>query len=233
MADACTSYSYVLAAEDAIPVIAGAVGYYFLHRRVREDVPAAALPVAIAASLIVVGSFVAGVLRKLLVVASGEESCYLLLQRPFFSILAPAFAILMWGAWCVMAQRKISFWPFAVLLGLGVVGALAYAADPPADANTNLPLLAAGGLWAVGLAVVGAIVSSRQGDRLAAVLFIINAVATLALPGLGSRENVSDVVNQWTAQGVNTVSQLCFAFACYRLWSVHQRRTVPLTPVES
>jgi hypothetical protein len=189
--------------------------------------------VAIAAALIVVGSFVAGVLRKFLVVAGGEESCYLFLQRPFFSILAPAFAILMWGAWCVMAGRKISFWPFAVLLVLGTMGALAYAQDPPVDANTNLPLLAAGGLWAVGLAVVGAIISSRQGDKLGVALFIVNAVATLALPGLGSRENVSDVVNQWTAQGVNTVSQLCFALACYRLWSVYQRRTAPLTPVES
>ena len=80
--------------------------------------------------------------------------------------------------------------------------------------------------------MVGAIIASRQGDRLSIGLFAVNAVVTLSLPGLGSRENVSDVVNQWTAQGVNTVSQICFAIAWYRLWSISQRRNAPLTPSE-
>jgi hypothetical protein len=224
MADVCESYGYALAIQDAVPVVAAAIGYAFLHRRVKEAVPQAALPVAIAAVLLVVGSFNAGVLRKLLIAGSETQECFLFLQRPFFSVLAPAFAILMWGAWCVMADRKISFWPFFVLLALGVIGAVA--------ADDNLPLLAAGGLWAVGLAVIGAIISKRQGDAISVVLYSVYAIGVLSLPGLGNRENVSDVANQWTAQGVNTVSQICFAVACYRLWMIHQRRTA-LTTVEN
>jgi hypothetical protein len=232
MADVCTSYSYLLAAEDAVPVALAGIGYYFLTKRVREVSTDAAWAVAIAGGLLVIGSFVAGVLRKIIVEASGETSCYLSLQRPFFAIIGPAFAILMWGAWCIMANRKISFWPFFVLLVLGVVGALAYADGAAPDDNTNLPLLAAAGLWSVGLGVVGAIISSRQGDRLSTVLFSVYAFAILALPGLGSRSNVSDVVNQWTAQGVNTVAQLCFVIACYRLWTIYQRRSTSPTPSE-
>lgn len=225
MADACTTYPYVLAAQDAVPVIAAAIGYRFLHKRVAGDVPAAAAPVAIAGTLLVVGSLVAGVLRKVLVTANGGTDCFLFLQRPFFAILAPCFAILMWGAWCVMSGRKISFLPFAALLALGVVGAVA--------SGENLPLLATAGLWAVGLAVIGGIVAWRGADRLATVLFAVYAVGVLSLPGLGSRENVSDLANQWTAQGVNTVSQICFAVACYRLWALTQRQSAPLTTVES
>lgn len=211
--DVCTSYSLVLAAEDVLPIIFGGVGYWYLAKRVELTVPEAAWPARIAGLLLVVGSIVAGPLRKYLVVTDDGLTCLPLLQNPFFSLLPACFAILAWALASVWRGQKARIWPFAGFAALAVIAALA-------RENRTL-LLAFGGVLAVATAVYGALVARKQGDRWTIALFTINALGTLALPAIGSSTAVSDVTSQWLAQGVNTVSQAAFGLACYRLFSVY------------
>jgi len=215
VADVCTSYSLALAVEDLLPVAFGAVGYWYLSRRAADSLPEVATPVRIAGLLLVVGSFVAGPLRKVLVVAEGSTTCFPALQTPFFSVLPACFGIIAWALWSLRKGRVVPVWPFALMAALGVIAALA-------RDNRSL-LLAFGGLLAVVAAVNGAILAWREGARWASVAFTVNGLGTLALPAIGTSAGVSDVTAQWLAQGINTISQAAFAFGCYRLFTEHGR----------
>lgn len=223
MSGTCTAYPLWLAAEDVVPIVFAGVGYYYLAKRIEGTVPTAAPAVRAAGVLLVAGSVVAGPTRKVLVTLSDGVDCYPVLQAPFFSILAPGFAILAWGTISVLRGRKVSFWPFAGLLALGVAGALA--------TENRVVLLATGGLWAVTTAASAAMVARRDGELPAIALYAASALGTLALPFIGGKDDVSSLRNQWTAQVINTVSQAAFAYASYRLLSAFRRQGKP-SPME-
>lgn len=212
----CTSYPLVLAAQDVIPIALAGLGYLYLSRRFAASVPAVVPAVRAAVVLLVTFSLIAGPFRKVLVNLADAGQCYPGLQVPFFSALAPGFAILMWGAISTLRGRKVTFWPFAALLALGVIAAVA--------ADNRVILLATGGLWAVGLAASAAVLAKRAGDWPAVALFAVYALGTLALPVIGGRDDVSSLRNQWLAQGTNTVSQALFAYASYRLLTAFRRQ---------
>jgi hypothetical protein len=211
--DVCTSYSLALAAEDVLPIIFGGIGYWYLAKRVELTVPEAAWPARIAGLLLVLGSIAAGPVRKFLVVTDDGIGCLPLLQNPFFSLLPACFAILAWALASVWRGQKARIWPFAGFAALAVIAALAR--------DNRALLLAFGGLLAVATAVFGALVARKQGDGWTVALFTVNGLGTLALPAIGTNKAVSDVTNQWLAQGINTVSQAAFGLACYRLFSVY------------
>jgi len=223
----CVTYPLVLAAEDIVPIVLAGVGYWYLSKRVLNDFdgsPAVALAMRIAAVLLVVCSFLAGPVRKILANVAAVPICapdfevpYSQFQIPFVSALAPGFAILTWGVICTLKGRKVAFWPAIVLLALGVVGAVA--------AGERTILFAVGGLWATALAVSTGILASRQRDFVATGLFALYALGTLALPPISSKGNVSDVKVQWLAQGINTATQALFLYACYRLFTRFQRQS--------
>lgn len=223
----CVTYPLVLAAEDIVPIVLAGVGYWYLSKRVLNDFdgsPAVALAMRIAAVLLVVCSFLAGPVRKILANVAAVPICapdfevpYSQFQIPFVSALAPGFAILTWGVICTLKGRKVAFWPAIVLLALGVVGAVA--------AGERTILFAVGGLWATALAVSTGILASRQRDFVATGLFALYALGTLALPPISSKGNVSDVNVQWLAQGINTATQGLFLYACYRLFTRYQRQS--------
>lgn len=223
----CVTYPLVLAAEDIVPIVLAGVGYWYLSKRVLNDFdgsPAVALAMRIAAVLLVVCSFLAGPVRKILANVAAVPICapdfevpYSQFQIPFVSALAPGFAILTWGVICTLKGRKVAFWPAIVLLALGVVGAVA--------AGERTILFAVGGLWATALAVSTGILASRQRDFVATGLFALYALGTLALPPISSKGNVSDVNVQWLAQGINTATQGLFLYACYRLFTRFQRQS--------
>ena len=223
----CVTYPLVLAAEDIIPIVLAGVGYWYLSKRVLNDFdgsPAVALAMRIAAVLLVVCSFLAGPVRKILANVAAVPICapdfevpYSQFQIPFVSALAPGFAILTWGVICTLKGRKVAFWPASVLLALGVVGAVAV--------GERTILFAVGGLWATALAVSAGILASRQRDFVTTGLFALYALGTLALPLISSKGNVSDVKVQWLAQGINTATQALFLYACYRLFTRFQRQS--------
>ncbi len=223
----CVTYPLVLAAEDIVPIVLAGVGYWYLAKRVLNDFdgsPAVALAMRIAAVLLVVCSFLAGPVRKILANVAAVPICapdfevpYSQFQIPFVSALAPGFAILTWGVICTLKGRKVAFWPAIVLLALGVVGAVAV--------GERTILFAVGGLWATALAVSTGILAARQRDFVATGLFALYALGTLALPPISSKGNVSDVNVQWLAQGINTATQGLFLYACYRLFTRYQRQS--------
>ncbi len=129
---------------------------------------------------------------------------------------SPAARVLTWGAISVLKGRKISFWPYLGLLVVGVAAAV--------GTDNRVLLLATGGTWAVALAVSGGIIAKRSGDLPAIALFAVNALGTLALPVIGGKDDVSNLKNQWLAQGINTVSQAAFGYASYRLLSAFRRQ---------
>lgn len=219
----CTAYPLSLAAEDVVPIALAGIGYAYLIRRVEESVPAVAPAMKAAAGLLVVGSIVAGPARKVLVTLSEGAECYPALQAPFFSALAPGFAILAWGSVSALKGRKISFLPFAGALTVGVVGAVAR--------EDRVVLLATGGFWAVATATSAGVLARRAGDLPAIAMLAASALGTLALPIIGGKDDVSSLKNQWIAQGINTVSQAAFAYASYRLLTAF-RRQAKHSPVE-
>ena len=223
----CVTYPLVLAAEDIVPIVLAGVGYWYLSKRVLNDFdgsPAVALAMRIAGGLLVVCSFLAGPVRKILANVAAVPICapdfevpYSQFQIPFVSALAPGFAILTWGVICTLKGRKVAFWPASVLLALGVVGAVAV--------GERTILFAVGGLWATALAVSAGILASRQRDFVTTGLFALYALGTLALPPISSKGNVSDVNVQWLAQGINTATQGLFLYSCYRLFTRYQRQS--------
>lgn len=212
----CATYPLALAIEDVLPIVLAGVGYTWLARRAAFTVPAVAPAMKVATALLVVCSALAGPVRKVAAWLAATPICppeyevpYSGLQIPFVMALAPGFAILTWGIVSVLKGRRTAFWPYLVPLALGVVGAVA--------AGSRAILFGVGGLWAVALAVVCVVLARRERDVVAAALFVLYAIGTLVLPFLSSRGNVSDPVLQWTAQGVNTVTQGIFALAAFRL----------------
>ncbi len=65
-AEVCDGYSFLLAAEDVLPIVLGAVGFLALARRTAADLPRRAWLGYAAAGVLVAGSAVAGPLRKAL-----------------------------------------------------------------------------------------------------------------------------------------------------------------------
>lgn len=232
----CATYPIALAVEDVIPIVLGGFGYLWLARRSARSVPEVGPPMLAATALLVVCSALAGPVRKIAIWVSAAEICppeyevpYPVLQVPFVMALAPGFAILTWGVLGVLRHRTLAFWPFLIPLMLGVVGAVAAGSRPV--------LFGVGGLWAVALAVGCVVLAHRQGDAVAAALFGVYALGTLVLPFLSSRGTVATPGLQWTAQGVNTVTQGTFAYAAHRLLRAAGRddhgAAAPVTPADA
>jgi hypothetical protein len=212
----CVTYPLALALQDVLPVILGAVGYWWIARRVGYVVPGAVAPMRAAVVLVVVTSLLAGPVRKTAAWLSDVAICppeydvpLSELQIPFVAVLAPGFAILAWGVLSALRGHLVRFWPFLIPLVLGVVVAVAY--------DRRSALFGAGGLWAAFLAVLLAVLALRERDRLSAVLFAVYGVGTLVLPALAGRGSIADTAAQWEAQGVNTVTQAALAWGAWRL----------------
>lgn len=226
MADVCEGYSYWLAAEDVLPIIAFGVGFYYVSKRIVATVPQARIPVGLAAVLLVAGFALAGPIRKAFIAADSSlcESAGWM-QLPAFTSVPACFAILAWAMLSVAIKRVAPWWPFAVAVVL-IYGAAIMAGD-------TIVLLAGGGLLAVFFALASATVAVQQRDRITAVLFVLYAVGTLALPVLGSNDDRSAVTNQWIEQITNTVTLGTLALAGYLLLRSYQRTDTRSVLVEN
>lgn len=216
MADPCEGYNYWLAIEDFVPVVFGAIGFWFLAQRIGDRFPQLKIWAYFAGTILVIGSTFAGSVRKAFL-AGDSFACESLdwAQIPFFSSMPIGFSILCWATLSLLKDRKLSFLPFGITLA--AVFAIASVAE------RSLTLIIVGGLFAVATGVQCAILAKRQGSTRATVLFGLYAATILLLPGLGANENRADVAHQWLEQGTNTVAQGLFALAAYYLLRDHQR----------
>jgi hypothetical protein len=205
----CDGYSLLLAVEDVLPIVLGAIGFLALRRRVTAAVPATRTPVTLAVVALIAGSAIAGPTRKALVAFGADCEQLQWMQVPFFLALPIGFAILGWAVRCTLRSRIVGAWPFAAIAAVGVVGAIA--------AQRDVILLATGGLLAVVTAGSAARLARQQGDLLAAALLIGYAFATLSLPVVAAQEGVSAAVTLWAEQAVNTTAQALFALGAWRL----------------
>lgn len=217
MADVCEGYTYALAIQDVVPIVFGGLGFVFLARRLAKTLTEAAEAVYAAAIILIIGSALAGPIRKALI--AGGVGCEDLgwAQIPFFSSMPACFALLAWASIGVLKGRKITFWPFGIALVVVFVVAV--------GVDDTLPFLAAGGLFAVLTAGALVVMAKRQDDPLTMVLYALYAVGTLALPALASNEDRAASSHQWLEQGSNTITQGLFALAGYRLLRSYTRST--------
>jgi hypothetical protein len=212
----CEGYTYLLAAEDVVPIVFGGIGFVYLAKRTTASIPEVKVPVFTAAALLVVGSAIAGPIRKAII--AGGAGCEDLgfMQIPFFCALPIGFAMLFWAVLSVLRERKLSFAPFAVFLSLLFAGA--------AFAERSIILIGVGGIIGIGTGILCAILARRDREALTSALFVLYAIATLGLPILGANEaERAQASMQWAEQLTNTVAQGLFALATYRLYRAFQR----------
>ena len=209
MTAGCAGYSVLLAVQDVLPIVLGAIGFIALGRRATASLPALTAPIRAVVVALVVGSAVAGPTRKFAIAMGANCEDLQWMQIPFFVAVPVGFAVLAWAVRSVLAERIVKVWPYATVAAVAVVGAAAVQRD--------LILLAVGGLLAVLTAVYAAMLARRQGDGLTAVLFIAYSVATLSLPGAASAEYASAATGLWVEQAINTTAQALFAIASIRL----------------
>ncbi len=209
MTAGCAGYSVLLAIQDVLPIVLGAIGFVALGRRATASLPALTLPIRIVVIALVAGSAVAGPTRKFLIAMGADCADLQWMQIPFFVSVPIGFAVLAWSVRSVLAERVVAVWPYATVAALAVVAAAA--------AQRDLILLAVGGVLAVLTAAYAAVLARRQGDLLTAVLYIAYAVTTLSLPGAASAEYESVATGLWVEQAINTTAQALFAIASIRL----------------
>lgn len=208
---ACEGYTYALAISDIAPIVVFATAFWLLSTGLRFPAPIVRHGVNLAAVLLVVGSAVAGPIRKTLMAAETGDVCNNLhaMQLPFFTAMSFAFALLAWATFSVLRRQVMPvvwwlapvplIWASALFVGEDVI------------------LLAGGGIYAVIWAGLLSRLSVREGVPAAAVLFVLYAVGTLGLPVLAAGEERTDSANQWLEQGVNTLNMVLLAAGSYLL----------------
>lgn len=214
---ACEGYTYALAGTDVAPIVIFGIAFWLLSTGLRYPAPRVRLAVNAAAVALVVGSAVAGPIRKTFMAAETGETCNNLhaMQLPFFTVMSLAFAVLAWATWSVLRERVMPWQVWLAPVLLIWASALFVGED--------IILLAGGGIYAVIWAGLLARVSVREGTTGAAVLFVLYAVGTLGLPVLASGEERSDSSNQWLEQGANTLNMVLLAAGSYLLRGATQR----------
>jgi hypothetical protein len=213
--ESCEGYTNALAAFDILPIIAFGVGFWFLTTVFRGQDVLVQRAVKVAAVLLVLGAAVAGPGRKFVIANQDMCDLHKEFQLPFFLPMPLAFLLLAWAAVSLYRDRRVTIVPFAATLaGIWVLTAIA---------QDRLVSLAAAGLIAVYFAFVMAAVSRKKGDLVAAGPYVLYAVGTLALPGLGSAGNAEESSWQWLEQGTNAVTLTLFALASYRLRNAYLR----------
>ncbi len=215
--DPCTEYNLLLAAEDFAPVILAGVGCLLLAEVAGRAVPATQTPARLGGALIVLGGLSKAV-WKVLVAGPCVEAP--VLEQALFPLLACGFMLLAWSLLSVVRGQAMPAWSFAVVLALGIVGALAVRATPP--------LLIVAALGAFAVAAYGIRLGQRVHDRLVVVLFSLYALATFVLPPLAAKPEQT-LAAQWAEQLTNTLAQGAFAYAAWRLLA-HSRTSSLAVP---
>ena len=207
--------SVPLALQDFVPVLISAVGWYFVVRVTAGANVAAGRLAMVGAMLVVLGGLSRAV-WKLIFALDGPDIS--LLHAGLYPLLTAGFLALAGALWAASKPRSPGrlAWlgPLVVVAALGVLSWLVDAG------NGRLVPVMWLGVATIGLFVASGLLALRAwnlGRRGVAALFVIGIVATILLNGL-ARVAEQDEAVQWAEQGLNTVNQLLFAIAAWRLW---------------
>lgn len=207
--------SVPLALQDFVPVLVSAIGWYFVVR-VTDGANAAAGRLATVGAVLVVLGGLSRAVWKLIFALEGPDLS--ILHAGLYPLLTAGFLALaaaLWAASRPRAPGRLAW--LGPLVVVGVLGVISFLLD--AGNGRLVPLLWLG-VATVGLIVVSSLLARRAWNlnrRGVAALFVIGIVATIMLNGL-ARVAEQDEAVQWAEQGLNTVNQLLFAVAAWRLW---------------
>ena len=214
-----------LAIQDFVPVLVSAVGWYFVVRVVSGVNAAAGRLAAMGAVLVVLGGLSRAVWKLVFALDGPDISVLHALLYPLLTAGFLALAGALWAASSARGPGRVAWiGPLAVVLALG---ALSLLLDAGSDRLVPVMWL---GVATVGLIVVSGLLARRAlnlGRRAVAALFIIGIAATILLNGLARVADQNETV-QWAEQGLNTLNQLVFAVAAWRLWVAE--RSTPTRP---
>jgi hypothetical protein len=208
-------YSLALAFQDFVPVLVSAIGWVFVVRiAARADAGAGRLA-ALGAGLVVAGGL-SRATWKLVVALGGPDIGPL--HAGLYPLLVAGFLAL--AAALVAARRSRAPGTASRLLPLAavlVLAALTIALDPSRGRLVPVLWLAVATAGSIAVGLLLAARARRRGHPGVAALFVISIIATLLLNGLARIAYQSEEV-QWVEQGLNTLNQLVFAVAAWRLW---------------
>lgn len=204
--DPCTEYGLALAIEDFVPCVLAGAGLMVFARKTSNPVLA-----TVGGVLVLIGGLSKATWKTLV----AAEPCrnYELLEQVLFPCLAVGFALVL-----------VAFLGKRWIIAIPAVAAVAALA-----VQAMWPMLIAAAISAVTLGVSASRRASRDGDRVAALLFVVYVVGTLVLPPLAGRPDQSEGL-QWIEQLTNTLVQGSFLLGALRLRPVPAAPTNQATP---
>jgi hypothetical protein len=201
------TYTVALALFDVVPVVLSVIGCWFLARLSTRVVPAVGGVALAAVAILAVGGGSKALWKIILTTADSDITW---MEQLLFPLLSVGFTLLAWAVWSGLVGRTVPWWPFALVLALGIAGAVAARSMQPLLGVTATMSLITSGLgvrWAV-----------RERTPAAGVLFVLGMVSAIVLAFLGSDRIVQTLAMQWIEESVNVAGQACFLLASYLLW---------------
>ncbi|MBL8057393.1 MAG: hypothetical protein JNK29_11875 [Anaerolineales bacterium] len=216
------TYSVALALQDYVPVALSALGLFFLAEMIaRMSAEARVGRIALlGAWLVMLGGGIKAS-WKLNLALTGADIHWM--DNALFILMGPGFTALGWALSAAQRQwagqpltsRWAWLFPFLVSAAfLATAAGLAWA--QPGTRTWFFVLLGMTTIANFALSGLAIRQAWGQGRRGIALLFIVNVVAILALQGFARAGDRTELV-QWIEQILNTLSNLAFALAAYRL----------------
>ncbi len=211
------SYTVGLALYDYVPVVLSSIGFFLIGRLLRSRSPIGRMVLA-GWALITIGG-VAKATWKLILGLSDGATDIRWLDNSLFVFLGAGFVFAAVGIRSALRKSE-SGWRTAAWINVGAYG-LAGMAALGSDGRGWFFILLSLAAIANTVAVWHLIrYSWSQGWRRPGVLFAVNLLVVLVLPGF-ARIPDQTIALQWTEQTVNLVAQVAFAAAAYLFVGSH------------
>lgn len=225
-------YSIALALEDFVPVALSAIGLFYLAQMIAAAESKSRWPALLGAWLAMLGGGTKAA-WKLNQALTGANIVWM--DNALFILLTPGFIFLAYTLW--RAQRAMqgkpapmSPWIMPLAASLTALGIAAIVASlAPTTRTWNFILLGATTVANFATSMLAAWQAFKQGQKVVAGLFILNIVMIVLLQGLARTGTRTEAV-QWVEQILNTISNLAFAVAGYRLSRGTQKDMASLYP---
>ena len=220
-------YSIALALEDFVPVALSSIGLFYLAEMIGAAEGKSRWPALVGAWLVMLGGGTKAA-WKLNIATTGANIVWM--DNALFILLTPGFIFLaytLWRAQRAMQGKPAPMSPFIMPIAASVTGlglAAIVAAVAPTTRTWNFILLGATTVANFATSMLAAWQAFKQGQKVVAGLFILNIVMIVLLQGLARTGTRTEAV-QWVEQILNTISNLAFAVAGYRL-SRHTQRNM-------
>ena len=212
------NYTIGLALEDFLTVIFFAAGLFYISRMAVQLDQLSSRVILLGGALITLGG-ISQAVWKLVVAVVGTNLVWL--DNVQFILMMPGFVLLAAGLGTAWRRDRVgppsrkSYLRPALYIVAGFASAAYLAAVQDGRAWFFL-LLGLTTIFTVYINVALFRVAWKSGDRLAAVLFLVNLLLVFAAAGL-ARALGDDISSQWIKQITNNISYLAFAVAAFRV----------------